>query len=148
MLSFDSNLLFYAYNSSSPWHGEAASFLSALQERQDVVISELVLVELYTLLRNPVVVERPLTPEEAVGVIEQYRRHPHWRLQGFPEDSPRLHRSLWKAARKPHFARRRVYDARLALTLLQQGVREFATANTDDFADFGFERVFNPLVKA
>ncbi|HXK62276.1 MAG TPA: PIN domain-containing protein [Acidobacteriota bacterium] len=145
MLSLDSNLLFYAFNSSSPWHSRAVRFLSALHERQDVVISELVLIEFYTLLRNPAVVERPLTPAEAVDVIEVYRTHPRWRLEGFPNDSPRLHGSLWVAAREPNFARRRVYDARLALTLIQQGVREFATANVADFADFGFVRVWNPL---
>ena len=145
MVSLDSNLLFYAFNSSSPWHQEASVFLSALNDREDVVISELVLVEFYTLLRNPAVVERPLTPAQAVDVVERFRMHPRWRVEGFPDDSPKLHRSLWKVARKARFARRRVYDARLALTLIQQGVREFATANVADFADFGFERVWNPL---
>jgi len=145
MLSLDSNLLFYAFNSSSPWHRGAVRFLSGLNERQDVVISELVLVELYTLLRNPVVVDHPLGPAEAVSVIGSYRTHPRWRLEGFPEDSPRVHGDLWAAARQPGFARRRVYDARLALALIRQGVREFATVNVEDFADFGFERVWNPL---
>jgi uncharacterized protein len=43
------------------------------------------------------------------------------------------------------FARRRIYDARLALSLRRQGIKEFATANVADFEDFGFERVWNPL---
>ncbi len=42
-------------------------------------------------------------------------------------------------------AYRRIYDARLALTLRQHGVTEFATTNTRDFDGFGFTRVFNPL---
>lgn len=43
------------------------------------------------------------------------------------------------------FARRRIIDARLALTLHHHGVREFATANVNDIKGFGFTRVWNPL---
>lgn len=145
MVSMDSNLLLYAFNASAPWHPQAASFLADLHAREDVVVSELVLVELYTLLRNPAVVERPLNPLEAARVIAAYRSHPRWRLHGFPADSLSLHDSLWTTAGRPDFARRRIYDARLALTLVQQGVREFATVNVKDFESFGFRRVWCPL---
>jgi uncharacterized protein len=145
MISVDSNLLLYAFNVSAPWHGEAAAFLEDLRIREDVVMSEFVLVELYTLLRNPSVVERPLTAAEAVEVVTAYRTHPRWRLEGFPADSPSLHDALWRAAGTMPFARRRIYDARLALSLLRQGVRDFATANVGDFQSFGFRRVWCPL---
>jgi uncharacterized protein len=148
MLSFDSNLLLYTYNSSSPWHGKARDFISGLNDRHDVVVSELVLVEFYTLLRNPAVVERPLTASEAAEVIGYYRRHPLWRLEGFPADGSRLHDSLWAAAAAHGFGRRRIYDVRLALTLIQQGVSDFATVNVGDFKDFGFKRVWNPLSRS
>ena len=52
---------------------------------------------------------------------------------------------MWEKARAQSFAFRRIYDARAALTMLTQGVTEFATANVDDFADFGFSKVWNPL---
>jgi predicted nucleic acid-binding protein len=116
-----------------------------LWRRDDVVISELVLVELYTLLRNPVVVEHPLSGRDAVAVIDKYRRHPRWRLEGFPPDSSRLHEALWGLAAGARFGRRRIFDARLALSLLQHGVRDFATANVRDFEGFGFRRVWCPL---
>lgn len=41
--------------------------------------------------------------------------------------------------------RRRLFDARLALTLRHRGVHEFATRNVNDFSDFGFSRVWDPL---
>ena len=44
-----------------------------------------------------------------------------------------------------NFARRRAYDWRAALLLIQQGVTEFATVNEKDFRDCGFKRVWNPL---
>ena len=34
-----------------------------------------------------------------------------------------------------------------SLTLLRQGVDEFATVNTKDFQGFGFRRVWNPLTE-
>jgi hypothetical protein len=43
------------------------------------------------------------------------------------------------------FARRRAYDWRAALLLIQQGVTEFATVNEKDFRDCGFQRVWNQL---
>ena len=64
----------------------------------------------------------------------------------FPSESLPMHESLWRAASKEGFAFRRLYDVRTALSLLAQGVTEFATANTKDFTGLGFRRVWNPLV--
>ena len=43
------------------------------------------------------------------------------------------------------FARRRLYDTRSALTMIAQGVTEFATVNVKDFEGTGFRRVWSPL---
>src|SRR5690606_23238700 len=115
-------------------------FLTELTPNSNVAISELVLVEFYTLLRNPAVLVRPLEASEAVQVVNSYRRHPHWMLLGFDPDSVGLHEALWTFAADEQFARRRIYDARLALSLRRQGVTEFATANVRDFQSFGFDR--------
>ena len=87
---------------------------------------------------------RPLQAPAAVEVVQSYRRHPRWMLLGFDPDSPALHDELWPLAARARFARRRIYDARLALSLRRQGVTEFATANVKDFSGFGFDRVWNP----
>jgi predicted nucleic acid-binding protein len=110
-----------------------------------VAICELVLAELYRLLRNPVVVSRPLSALDAVHVIQRFRVHPRWKLIGFPEETRRLHDQLWKWAAAKDFAYRRLFDARLALVLQHHGVTEFATANVKDFGGFGLARVWNPL---
>jgi hypothetical protein len=52
---------------------------------------------------------------------------------------------VWEAAARPGVARRHVFDARLAHTLLDSGVTELATRNTRDFDGFGFARVFDPI---
>lgn len=145
MLSIDTNLLFHAIQSDSPSHTAALAFLQELQNDERVAISELVLVELYGLLRNSAANPRPLDPEDAVEVVSAFRRHPRWRLVGFTTTSRGLHDRLWQRAAEPQFAFRRIYDARLALTLLDHGVTELATANVKDFQGFGFARVWNPL---
>lgn len=144
-LAFDTNLLFYAVNAGSPFHPAAVVFLASLETDDGVALSELVLVELYRLLRNPVVNDRPLAAAPAAELVETYRRHPHWLLVALPVEQRRLQDRLWRAAARPGFAYRRIFDARLALSLVQQGVTEFATVNVKDFEGFGFRRVWNPL---
>jgi predicted nucleic acid-binding protein len=81
MISLDSNLLLYAYNLDSPKHRGALRFIEGLGKQDDVAISEFVLTEFYTLLRNPVVLVAPLSSAEAIRVIAQYRRHSKWALR-------------------------------------------------------------------
>ncbi len=145
MLSIDTNLLFHAFNVDSPSHEAAYAWLTAIPTEEEVAVSEFILAELYGLLRNAAVLKHPLEADEAVEVIQTYRRHPRWRLIGFPVESRPLHDALWEQARRPGFASRRLYDARSALTMAAQGVTEFATANVKDYEGLGFRRVWNPL---
>lgn len=145
MLSFDTNLLFYAIDEDSPFHADAREFFESLRARSDVAVSELMLAELYRLIRSPRLNRRPLGARAAADVIGTLRNHPSWRLVGFPISSRSVHDKLWAKAAESGFAYRRVFDARLGLTLVDQGVKEFATANVRDFEGLGFERVFDPL---
>lgn len=145
MLSLDANLLYYAFNADCPQQAAAEAYLISLSKREDVALSEFVLCEFYVLLRNPAVLDRPLSPRDASEVIRTYRRHPLWKIVGFPGKSRAIHDELWTLASNPDFARRRLFDARTALALIAFGVREFATANTKDFEGLGFDRIWNPL---
>lgn len=145
MISIDANILLYSFSEASPQHVAARAFLESLAQRGDVALSEFVLSEVYLHLRNPAVLDDPLSPPEAVAVIQGYRQHPRWRVLGFPPRSRDLHIALWQAAAAPAFARRRIYDLRFALCLQAFGVTDFATANVKHFEDLGFTRVWNPL---
>lgn len=145
MLSIDTNILFHALNEDSPSHLPAYTWLTSIQGNEDVALSEFILAELYGLLRNPAVLRHPLSGQEAVAVIQSYRTHPRWRLIGFPTESRTLHDHLWKRATDKSFAFRRLYDARSALSMIAQGVTEFATTNVKDFQGLGFKRVWSPL---
>ena len=144
MLSFDTNILLYAQNRDCPEHDAASGFLADCAGRADVAVCELVLMELYQLLRNPAVVPRPLDGPEAAEVCQTFRRNRRWALI---ENAPVMS-DVWALAATPGIARRRLFDARLALTLRHHGVDEFATRNTGDFTDFGFTRVWDPIAAA
>lgn len=145
MLSIDTNILLHAFNEDSPSHQVAYAWLNSIQRDEDVTISEFILAELYGLLRNSAVIKHPLTADESVEVIQTYRSHPRWRLIGFPTESRPLHDALWQRATSKNFAFRRLYDTRSALTMIAQGVTEFATVNVKDFENIGFRKVWNPL---
>ena len=145
MISLDTNILFPAVVAENTEHVAAAEFVEALSEREDVAISEFILLELYGLLRNPVVLSKPLTAAAATGVCAAFRVHPRWQMIGFPPDSRAFHDRMWPKLRTKGFARRRAHDWRAALSMLDQVVTELATVNVKDFKGFGFERVWNPL---
>jgi len=141
MIGLDTNLLIYARLEGNPFHEKALSFLEEWSQSTDVVIAELVLVELYVALRNPAIMDPALSPAAAVDECQLFRRHPRWHLVENAHVMP----AVWEQASRPRFARRRIFDLRLAQTLLAHGVTRFATANTRDFVGVGFEEVWNPL---
>ncbi|MEI6072814.1 MAG: VapC toxin family PIN domain ribonuclease [Verrucomicrobiae bacterium] len=145
MISVDANILLYSFCPESPCHAGARTFLEKLSGRDDVGLSEFILTEFYLHLRNPAVLQKPLTALHAAEVIGSYRKHPRWKTLGFPPRSRELHDELWQRAATRDFARRRIYDARIALSLTAFGVTDFATLNLKDFQGFGFRRVWNPL---
>jgi uncharacterized protein len=141
MLSIDTNVLLYAQNRSCPEHQPARAFIEQCVARDDVAICELVLVELYQLLRNPTVLANPLDAPDAAAVCMTWRNNPRWALI---ENAPIMEK-IWNIAKRPGLARRAVFDARIALTLRHHGVTEFATRNTADFEGFGFTHLINPI---
>lgn len=141
MISIDTNVLLYAHNRDCAEHAEAVRFLSDCAGRKDVAICELVLMELYQLLRNPAVLARPLGAADAAGVCQGFRSNPRWALI---ENAPVMDQ-VWSVAAKPEISRRAVFDARIGLTLIHHGVTGFATRNVADFEGLGFDEVWDPI---
>ncbi|NJS37263.1 MAG: VapC toxin family PIN domain ribonuclease [Brachymonas sp.] len=121
--------------------------MQSLTSQRDVVISELVLLELYVLLRNATVNPQPLNASEASRVCDAFRQNPHWQVVGLPPEARPFHDKLWKALAQADMPRRRAFDIRLSLSLQDAGVHEFATVNLKDFVETGFKRVWNPLAE-
>ncbi len=144
MLSCDTNILFAASCPDDPKHAAARAFLEAHADDENFVVAEQTLVELYCLLRNPVLQKNPLSAGDATAVISSYRGNPAWAVVDIPA-SPDVMNAVWRRASSRNFARRRIHDVRLAETLKYWKVDEFHTRNTRDFADAGFRVLSNPL---
>lgn len=142
MISCDTNILLHAYNASSGYNEAAKAFIRDHSADPKFVICELVLVELYVLLRNPAVLAAPLSAERAVQVCRRYRQNRQWSVIDYPGG---IMEEVWRRAARESSGRRAIFDARLALTLRHHGATEFATVNIAHFIDFGFDRVWNPL---
>ncbi|WP_067968836.1 TA system VapC family ribonuclease toxin [Mycolicibacter icosiumassiliensis] len=140
MLSIDTNVLLYAANQDCAENDAAVAFLGECASRSDVAVCELVLMELYQLLRNPAVLQEPLDAPAAAAMCQAFRHNRRWALI----ENASVMNEVWALAATPGIARRRLFDARLALTLRHHGIDEFATRNIKDFNEFGFSRVWDP----
>jgi uncharacterized protein len=144
MLGIDTNLLIYSLNPKSVWHRPAQQFLLNHLDKADqrVAICDYVLVELYVHLRNPAVMARPLEAKAARDLVTSY-----WQVPNVMRiENANVMDKVWAMVAQPGFARRRIFDLRLGLTLKQAGVTQFATANVKDFEGLGFEKTWNPLL--
>lgn len=146
MISCDTNILFPACDLTSPYYEKAHAFLLEYSECDNFCLCEQVLMELYCLLRNPVVCKRPLSSHDAVSVIQGLRSNPKWSIVDIVIGS-NIMKQVWEHAASRSFAYRRVFDVRLALTLQHNGVTEFATRNKKDFVSLGFERIWDPFTE-
>ena len=142
MESCDTNILLYHLNSECPEHPSARAYLESKAEDPGFALCELVLVELYVLLRNPAVLSKPLGPGEAVELVQSFRSNPAWALLDYPGG---LMPAVWKHASQPGVSRSAIFDARLALTLRHFGVHTFATHNIRHFQGYGFQQVIDPI---
>ena len=141
MISFDTNVVVHSANVDSDHFPAARDFLQQMAGRNDVVICELMLVEVFLKLCNGKIFKNPMTPSAACAYCERLRQNRNWRLV---ESAPVMP-EVWKWTRRKDFAIRRIIDVRLGLTLRHFDVKEFATTNSKDFRALGFRRVWNPL---
>jgi toxin-antitoxin system PIN domain toxin len=141
MISFDTNIVVHSANADAPENERARAFISELAPRQDVVLCELMLVEVFLKLCNAKIFRRPMSAKEAGNYCERLRRNRNWRIV---ESAPVMD-EVWRATRKKSFAFRRIIDLRLGLTLRHHRVTRFATTNGKDFQGMGFDNVWNPL---
>jgi predicted nucleic acid-binding protein len=142
MISFDTNILLYSIIPESPHFQKANLFMKDISQRTDIIVSEFVLMELYSALRNQAILNQPLTSYESVQIIKEYRNHPYWLVVGFPDSSKSIHDLIWEYMEKnPKISRTRIFDLRLAYSLQAFGVKEFVTMNLKDFNGLGFSKL-------
>ena len=144
MNSLDTNILLYGINRDCPEHEACRDLIGkALKESSSWIVAEQVWFELYRLLRNPSVLEKPLSSCDASETVAWYRNSSGWLTCAWEPDMMHKLHSLWGAS---GFQGRTTFDAVLAVTLESHGVKFLYTRNIRDFEVFDFFSLSNPLV--
>ena len=143
MNSLDTNVLYYATNTACPEHEKARALLERVaHEPVQWIIADQVLFEYYRLIRNPVVLAKPLAAVEAAERLRFFRDEMGCRHCAYD-------RGCWEEAivqlSEPSFPARRTFDLVLAVTLRRNGVDTFYTQNVADFQSLGWFRLIDPI---
>jgi toxin-antitoxin system PIN domain toxin len=141
--SIDTNLLLYAANEDCDEHGAATTLVrQALNRPADWIVADQVYFELYRLLRNPAVLERPLSASQAWESVDFYRHQSGWMHCCYETSFMSEIIQLLKSEQLPP---RRTFDLVLAITLKKHGVKRFYTRNVQDFASLDWFETIDPL---
>lgn len=142
MKSFDTNILFYSLNQDTPESESAFRLIRrALDNPEEWIVADQVYFELYRLIRNPSVLDRPLTAMQAYEVVDYYRNKSGWLTCAYNV-------TFWKDM-VPYLETAvpssNIFDLRLAVTLKNNMVRNFHTRNVKDFEQLGWFEVIDPI---
>ena len=140
--AFDANVMLYASDRASPFHGRAVEFLEECAARAEIVCVAWPTVMAYLrIATHPGIFKAPLSPQDAVRNVESLLSLPHARFLGEEEGFWDAYR---RATRGLSIRGHLVPDAHVAGLLLQHGVRTFYTSDAD-FRRFTFLDVRDPF---
>ncbi|MBI5198961.1 MAG: PIN domain-containing protein [Nitrospirae bacterium] len=141
MYAIDTNLLVYAHNISSPFHKKALKFIrKALKGEYDTGIPLQVLFEFVNVITRQSLIT-PLPILEAIEVIETYLNAENVTII-YPKISQG--KTFIELMRQVS-SRKKVFDVVLSATLKDNNIEGLYTVNIDDFKEFEFLKVENPL---
>ena len=137
----DANILLYAANPSAPDHVVANTWLAAqLNGERRVGLPWESLTGFLRVATNPRAVARPVRPDEAWGLIDDWLAAP---MAWIPQPTERHADVLGGLVRRYRLSGRLIPDAHLAALAIQHGL-DIVSADSD-FARFTEIRWVNPL---
>ncbi len=141
MILVDANLLIYAIDADSPHHAQARRWLEELLSGTTPVgLAWIVTLAFLRITTRPGILARPLTPDQAIGFIDDWLNQPYVRAVGPGEHHWQVLRNLITTTGT---AAALVSDAHLAAMAIEHGCAVYSTDH--DFKRFpGVEHV-NPL---
>ena len=144
MIVPDINLLLYAYDSDSPFHGKATAWCQACLSGDDpVIMPEVVAFGFLRVSTNPRAFRHPMTAGEAAAHVRSWLEQPVVRV---PESAPDHIERVLGLLTGLGTAGNLVTDAQIAAVALEH---DAVVHTTDaDFIRFGGLRWLNPLTGA
>ena len=141
-LAGDTNLLLYASDTQSRFHQSALTFIEERSAvRELFYLPWPVIMGYLRIVTHGRIFNMPMTPKVARTNIAELLSLPHVRPLG---EGPDFWRCYEEISRNAVVRGNLVPDAHIAAILLEHGVRDIAT-NDSDFKKFGDLRVHNPL---
>lgn len=139
--AIDTNVLLYAVNESDPASSTAYALLERLAVGPEILyLFWPVLMGFLRLSTHPTITDEPLSPAEALAVIEDLVNRPHVRTPG--EEAGFL--SIYQGTASPGTRGKDVTDAHIAALMRQHGVSTIYTRDRD-FRRFDGIRVEDPV---
>ncbi len=147
IFALDTNILVYAHNSDSPYYQKAEEFMErVVKESGDINGHRIVGIPLQVCAEfiNVITrktIEQPISLAEAVDMIREYTETLEIPVI-YPQSTQlRTFLNLLETTT----TRKKVFDVALAATLKDNNVAGLYTVNVDDFKDFTFLQIENPL---
>jgi toxin-antitoxin system PIN domain toxin len=143
MLAVDTNVLIYAANATSRFHGPCREWLDRQRRRPDAwYVSWPIVYEFLRVITHPRILPRPWTVPAAwefvlallaspgLGILVPTQRHADVAGEVFAD--------------LPHLAGNIVHDAHTAILMREHGIRRICTLDSD-FSRFPFLEAIDPL---
>ena len=130
----DTNVFVYFLYDASPQHAAAQVLLNqARQPDAKLCMTPQVMTEFYSTITNPRRVSPAYAPETALQEVEKFLALPGLFLLSIPASVV----VRWVAlARQYGISQSDIFDAQLAATMLEHGIRRIYTFNVQDFEHF------------
>lgn len=146
MFALDTNILVYAHNKSSPRYTDAKVFVERMIREEDTDGKPLVCIPLQVCAEfinvcTRKTIGKPLSMVDAIKVIREYSES----LE-IPIISPKpAQLQTFLTLLKTTKTRKKVFDIFLAAVLKDNFIEGLYTVNVNDFKEFTFLKVENPL---
>jgi len=147
MFAIDTNILVYAHNKDSEFNQDATEFLEkVMNERNDegsltICLPSQVLMEFVNVITRKTL-QSPLLLSEAINVIQDYLATD---IQIINQRETQIQTFIELLSSVT--TRKKIFDVALAATLKDNDISGLYTVNVDDFKNFEFLTVTNPLAK-
>lgn len=142
MILVDSNIFIYAYDSNSPFHKKAKTFLEEKSLTPgEVCLTPQIMLEFFGIVTQKV--RKPLSAGAAIAIIDEITANKNI-LCVLPRETSFL--TALKLAERHNIVGRDIFDLQLIATMLDNGIATLATHNLKDFAKFSEITTIDPSV--
>jgi toxin-antitoxin system PIN domain toxin len=145
MFVVDTNVLVYAANSASPFHGRCAGLLARWRPQREVwFVTWSICYEFLRVVTHPRVFEQPWNQEAAWSFVDALLASPGLTVLRETDRHSDVARAV--VAETPALDGNLFHDAHTAILMREHGIRRIVTRDTD-FHRFGFVEPIDPLIE-